>query len=170
MKNSENSSPKNNINYGVSIISWNAPEFREIHRGPIWKLVAGIFALGLIGWAIWQNTYAFAVVVLLIAGIYFLTHNHKPKQIEIDLRTNGILAASRFYSYSQMQAFWILFLPDEEIKSLNFTMKSGMVREVSLELEDQDPTEIRNFLSAHVYELENRTENSLEKIIRILKL
>ncbi len=166
------SSPKNKkaINYGSTIITWQAPEFRDLDRGPNWFMFAGVLTVMLIAWSIWQGGYPFAIVVILIAGIYFLTHKEKPKDIKIALTTNGILADSRFYPYPEIDNFWILFNPETDVKTLNIYTKSGMIREITFQLDEQDPAEIRSFLGAHVYELPDRTESFIEKIIRVCKL
>lgn len=161
---------KKQPNYGATVITWQAPEFRELDRGPNWFLLAGITAVMLIGWSIWQGGYPFAIVVILISGIYFLTHKEKPKTIDIALTTNGIVADGRFYPYTEIDSFWILFNPETDVKTLNIFTKTGMVREITFQLADQDPSELRSFLGAHVYELPDRTETVIEKIIRVCKL
>lgn len=159
-----------NIDYGRTILTWRAPEYRDVERGPRWMITAGVFALMLISWSIWQQAYPFAIVVILLAGIYFLTHSHKPKEVSISLTTGGILADKRFFPYTSMKVFWILYEPESNLKTLNVQMRSGMVREMSFQLEQQDPAEVRSFLGTHVFELEDREETIVEKTIRILKL
>lgn len=156
--------------YGAAVIIWRAPEFKEVERDANWFMITGVLAVLMIAWAIWQNTYSFAVVVALIAGIYYLTHKEKPKDISVTLTTNGIVAGDRFYAYSEIESFWIIFKPEIDVRTLNFHTKSGMVREVTLQLESQDPAEVRSYLSAHVYEQPDRSETFIEKVIRVLKL
>lgn len=163
--------PKNNgINYGRPIISWRAPEYQDHQRDEKWVLFAGVFALLFIVWAIWEGTYTTVIVIVLIAGLYYLTNHHTPKDIDISLTTSGILANGRYYPYSNMQTFWVIYNPEIETKTISFEMKSGLNRGETLQLGDQDPSEVRSFLSAHVQELEGRGETVIEKIIRILKL
>ena len=159
-----------NSDYGRTVIVWRAPEYPEVERGPQWMAIAGGCAVMMIIFSIWQSTYAFSVVVLLLAGIYFLTHNHKPKEIEIALTTNGILADGRFFPYTNIESFWVIFEPDDNVKKLGLHMKSGMIREIQYELAQQDPTQVRSFLATYIPEQEDRTETFVEKVIRILKL
>jgi len=155
---------------GRMVLRWTAPEFREIERGKLWITTAGVSSLLLVAFAIWQNTYTFAVVILLLGGIYFLTHNKKPREIPISLTTNGIMRGSEFFPYLDIETFWILFLPQDDIKTLHFVTRSGMIREHNIELEDQEIGEISHFLGGHISEWEGRTEKTVEKWIRILKL
>lgn len=157
-------------NVGRTVLSWTAPEFREIERGALWITIAGVCSLLLIAFAIWQDTYTFAIVILLLGGIYFLTHNKKPREITIALTTNGIVRGAEFFPYLDIETFWILFLPQDNIKTLHFVTRSGMIREHSIELEDQEMGEVSHFLGGHISEWEGRTEKTVEKWIRILKL
>ncbi len=157
-------------NYGTTILAWNAPEYQEHNRDEKWLMVAGVIALILITWAIWDGTYSFAIVVVLVAGIYFLTQHHTPNEIDISLTTSGILANQQFFPFTNIQAFWVIYNPDTNVKTLSFSMKTGLIREMNLQLETQDPAEVRSFLGSHVFELEGRTETFVEKTIRVLKL
>ncbi len=161
---------RSGINYGTTVLTWRAPEYQEHERGQRWIMTASVGAMIMIAWAIWSDTYTFAAVVILLAGLYFLTHRDKPKDVDISLTTSGILSENQFFPYTNMKEFWILYDPDSNLKTLNISLKSGLVRETTFQLGPQDPMEIRSFLSAHVNELEGRGETIIEKIIRILKL
>jgi len=161
---------KEKINFGRTLLSWRAPEFRHYERGAAWVFVASFLALALIGFSIWQNSYAPVVAMLLIAGIYFLTHNKKPREIETTITTNGFHIDKIFIPFSNVEAFWIFFDPAENLATLHLILRKGVVRERAIELGDADPDEIRAALSERVFELSDRTETLVEKIIRLLKL
>lgn len=161
---------KTQKNYGDTLLSWEALEFPDVHRGPTWMAIAGATMLLFILFAIWQDNYIFAVLVLMISGIYFLIRNQKPRQITINITTLGVVADNNFYPYTEMQAFWIVYRPDINVKALNITSRSGWNRHVVLQLEDQDPNEVRLFLGSHVYEWKAQGETTLDRIIRLLKL
>lgn len=157
--------------FGRQLLKWQAPEFRHRERGPLWVFVASFCALLLLGFSLWQETYAPIIALLLIAGIYFLTHNKAPREIEIVITTNGIVIDGAFTPFGNIEAFWIYFNPTEDLSALNLLLRSGVVRERVIELGDEaDPDEIRAALSERVFEWEGRTETLVEKIIRLLKL
>lgn len=158
------------VNYGTTVVTWRAPEYLEHERDEKWLMGASVAALVLIGWGIWQEVYTFVVVILLLGGLYFLTHRHTPKDIDISLTTGGILVDGLFYPYVNIESFWVLYFPDKNLKTLNLMLKSGLNKELSFQLGEQDPAEVKSFLGQHVFELEDRTEGMVEKIIRVLKL
>jgi hypothetical protein len=159
-----------NKKYGELVLSWYAPEYLEQERDEKWVIVAGVISLSLITWSLWKGVYSLAIIVVLFSGLYFLTHRNKPKEINIALTTSGILFDKRYFPYSEMESFWVIFDPNNQVKTLNFLLKTGVFREITLQLSNQDPMEVRSFLSAHVFEMEGRTESLIEKVIRILKL
>jgi len=158
------------MDFGRKLLSWKAPEFQRHERGSVWIFSASFCALLLLGFSIWQESYAPVVALLLIAGIYFLTHNKMPREIEIAITTNGIFVDNSFLPFGNIEAFWIYFNPAENLAVVNLLLRSGMIRERVLELEDTNPDEVRSALSGRVFEWEGRTESTLEKLIRFLKL
>lgn len=168
MKN-ENPQEKAPVDYGTPMIAWRAPEFKEHERGQLWIFAMSVLAIGLIIYGILTDSIAFSVVIILVAGVFFLTHNHKPQIVEVIITDLGIKFGERFYSFEDVKVFWIIFDPPH-VKTLNFRTSRGVVREVCIQLEDQNPSEIRAFLGAHLSEWKNRTETLAEILIRILKL
>lgn len=158
------------MDLGRKLLSWRAPEFRKHERGSVWIFCASFCALLLLGFSIWQESYAPVIALLLIAGIYFLTHNKMPREIEIFITTNGISIDRNFLPFGNIEAFWIYFSPSENLSVLNLLLRSGVIRERVIELEETNPDEVRSALSGRVLEWEGRTESTVEKLIRLLKL
>jgi predicted membrane protein len=157
------------ISYGNTMIAWQAREFVEHKRGRLWVSSMSAIAILLILYGILTDSIAFSIVVVLLAGVFFLTHDHKPKIVDVYITDLGILFDNRFYAYEDISAFWILYDPPH-VKTLNFKTSKGLLREIAIQLEDQNPAEIKAFLSAEVPEIKNRTETLSEILIRILKL
>jgi hypothetical protein len=170
MARKNNGNPANKVNYGTTVLTWRAPEYMEHERDEKWLMGASVAALVLIAWGIWQETYTFVIVILLLGGMYYLTHRHTPKEIDISLTTTGILAEGTFYPYTHIESFWVLYFPDKKLKTLSILLKSGLNKEISFQLGEQDPSEVKSFLGQHILELEDRTESIIEKLIRVLKL
>jgi len=168
-RNLEKTTSKDKKKIGETIISWRAPETAPVERGITWQISAVIVAVLLILWGIWQKTVSFSILIFLISGIYFYYHREKPKIIRISLTTRGILVGNLFFPFADIAGFWIFYAPPE-ISTLNFAVKKGILREVSLQIADQNPDEIRGFLELHLPEFLERKEKISEKIIRIFKL
>lgn len=156
--------------YGRAIMSWSAPEFREVERGDAWALRGAIVAIMLVIFGIFTGNLPFAFIVLLISGLYYINYKQKPRRIEIALTTSGIKIGDVFCAYQNIQTFWILYHPEIHVKRLHINLKAGFLRNIECELEDQNPVEVRMLLSAHIPESENKTEELTDKISRLLRL
>lgn len=177
MKNQEEQNDKNNfsqenagtIDLGTPLIMWNAPEYAEHDHGPLWKGVMSIIVVALIIFGIITDSIPLVIVVVLFSGVYFLIHSHKPKILDIAITDVGVKNGDKFYSFEEIQTFWIIFDPPH-VKTLNLKVKKGLEKEISIQLQEQNPAEIRAFLNTQVPEWKNRTETFSEVLIRILKL
>jgi len=155
--------------FGTEMISWQAPEFVQHARGPLWVMVMSALAIGLIFYGIVADSIAFSLVVVLFAGVFFLTHKHQPKIVQMAITDLGVVVGEKFYPFSQIRKFWIIFDPPE-VKTLNLRLGQGAVRDVAIQLDDQNPSEIRALLANEIQEWTDRTETLTEILIRVLKL
>ena len=160
---------KQKNDYGNTMISWKAREFVEHNRSNAWLSTMGLIAIFLILFGIITDSISFSIVIVLLAGVFFLTHDHKPKVVDVKITDLGIVFDERFFAFENISSFWILFDPPH-IKTLNFRTSKGLLKEISIQLEDQNPAEIRAFLSAEIPEIKNRSETFSEILIRVLKL
>jgi len=155
--------------FGREVISWQAPEFAEHNRGKWWIFCMTIIAISLIIYGILAESVIFSIVIILLVGVFFLTHNQKPKIVKIALTNTGIIFANRFFPFEDIRTFWIIYNPPE-IKTLNLRMNRGVFKEIAIQLGDRDAAEIRAFLSTEIPEWKNRKETLSEILIRVLKL
>ena len=157
-------------NFGEKILAWRAPEFHKPVRGAPWMFVMSALVLALIAWGIFSDSVAFSAVVVLLAGVYFLTHNRDPQIIEIAVTDLGVLFGEKFFAFSEIDKFWIFYEPPL-LQSLNLKLNRGAVREIAIELSDEVlPAEIRAVLENEIFEDRERRESLSEILIRALRL
>lgn len=151
------------------IIEWEAPEFIQHEKGWRWFLVAGLIALGFMIYAVLSGNWTFALVILVIVAIYYYEHGRTPQHIQVLVSRTGIKIGDKEYTYQNIKSFWIIYKPGQ-VKTLNLRSNSRLLSDVSIDLDGQDPAELRTFLCAHVKEEEGKEETFTESLIRILKL
>jgi len=151
------------------IISWEAPEYVQHEKGWKWFLLAGIAMLLLVVYGALTANWTLVVALVLAAAVYVWTHGQTPKHVEIIVSKTGIKVGEKEYSYQNIKNFWIIYRPGH-IKTLNLASNSKVLPDISIQLGDQDPAELRTFLCAHIRELEGREETTIEAFIRIFKL
>ncbi len=152
------------INY-----AWIADEYKPHEYDLGWY--AGLFFFGaiLIIWSLYVNniiaTILFAVMVLTL---YILSH-HQPGQVRVEISHKGIMLDDVLYSYRSLNYFWILYPPNNS-PVLGVETQSIINRHLEIELEDQDPELVREFLDQYLEEIEAYEENFIDFIIKKLKI
>lgn len=158
-----------NTEHNQVILSWRTPEFIPHPKGKTWYLIAGILVLSLTAYAILTGSATMAIVFLLLGGVYYLTQNQKPKIIEIRLTQLGVQVGSAFYPYSMINSFWVVYDPPF-VQRLYLRVGSKSFRHLKIELNDQNPVEVRHLLAKEVPEVEGGEESLTDLFIRLLRL
>ncbi len=153
----------------TTLLEWDAPEFIKHPKGQVWFFVAGLFVLGLISYAIITRSWTMAVAFIVLAGVYYLSHHHEPRQIKVKLTKIGVQVGSRKIPYNQIKAFWIIYKPPA-VKTLKLLTTDKILGELAIQLDGQAPGEVRTTLMKHVPEYEGKEESFVDLLIRSTRL
>lgn len=157
-------------NYGYALLSFTTKESIDHERGKTWFFASGIVALLGVLYGIWSDSLSFSLLCILLIGVYTLTHKKASPEIQVSITDLGILWGKRFFQYSQIQRFWIIWIPGE-VEQLHFTVSEGFFwKEVAIPIFGQDPAQIKSLLAYHIPEVEGKRERSMDFIARKLKL
>jgi len=147
---------------------WKTPEFVKIDKGRRWYMTTGIILLLLITYAIFSGSATMAIVFILIGGMFFMIRNQEPRMQEIMITKLGVWIDEKFYAYSNIHSFWIVY-EQPYIRTLYLQIGKGHKR-ISIQLNDQDPVLIRQLLSREIPETEDKHEDFTETLIRLFRL
>ncbi len=151
------------------LLAWKAPEFISHPKSKKWLLTAGSLALALIAYALYTDSATMAIVFIVLAGVYYLTHRQEPEIIDIRITELGIFAGDDFYPYNTINSFWIVYHPPY-VHTLNLRMAGQTYKKVTLQLDQQNPVDVRRMLSREIPEVEGEEESVGEIITRLLRL
>jgi len=151
------------------VISWTAPLYAVHEKSRRWYIIAGIVTALLIAHAIYTEAWTFAVVILTTAYVYVYSHSSEPKQEKIIISEIGIKEGPHYYPYSSIKGFWIIYHPPF-VKQLHLQTHRKMMSEIVIQLVDQDPVEVRNYLCGQIAEFEGKEETLVDLLARRLKL
>ena len=151
------------------LLHWQAPEFIKHDKSIKWFVLAGIAVAALIWYAVQTHSFTMAVAFIVLAGVYGLSHHHEPCTVDVKVTSLGMLVGSKKIPFNQIKAFWIVYHPPK-IKTLKLLTTDQMFAELTIQLDGQDPGEVRDFLIKQVPEYEGRGENFIDTLIRITKL
>jgi len=150
-------------------IEWTAREYIHYAKDSYWYVVAGIISLVVIAYCIvTKSVLSFIVFALLIALSYAAIHQ-KPRYVRIGLYPHGIAVGDDFVKYIDLGSFWVVYDPPA-VKVLHLRRKGGFLTDMTIQLEAQNPTEVRSFLLAYVPEEKNSPHEAMtDRLMRWLK-
>ena len=152
-----------------AVMSWIAPEFIRHQRGLLWKIVMPILLFAAIFFGFYYGTWTFSIAIATFAIVYYLLHRQGPKDVEVRLSEVGVKVGGRHYPFSKIKAFWIIYEPLVS-KTMYIRVSEDLSLDIPVQLEDQHPALVREFMISKVPEIEGQKVGMGELISRIIKL
>lgn len=130
------------VNIGKIHHEWTVLEYEQHQRNLTWYIIMLIAGLLLVGYALFTGNLIFALIIILSAIILFLQSQQHPHKIPFRIAEFGVIVNTRFYPYSELEDFYIIYNPPE-VKMLFIETKSSLRPRLRVPLMDEDPNEIR---------------------------
>ncbi len=158
------------IDAGAPMMSWEAWDSPPIERSKSWYILASIFGLFLILYALFTNNFIFGVIVLMFAVIMLMQDLKKPARLPVHVTTRGLVFGSDFYKFEDIRDFSLTYDPPH-INTLYVSFHGGINPMISIGLEDLNPNEIRQILLPFIFEnLEREGESLTDVLHRVYKM
>jgi hypothetical protein len=156
--------------YLKAVFSWIAPEYLQHPKTARWWVYAGIVLLIAIIIEALTGSWTMILATVVFAGVYAYMHEFQPpRHTKIVLSDIGIKVGNQKIPYSGIESFWVLYEPPHT-STLNFRLRRQFFPDLVIELEDQDPASVREYLTSFVPELTNQKAKTTDLILRLLKL
>ena len=165
----ENQNKTEEFVHEKAVFEWNAPEYIHYEKDRHWYTVAGIIAAGFIVYGIVWGSAFFSIAIAVLAAVYYLQHQKTPRQIQIKLTNMGIKLEDKFFPFSNLKSFWIVYNPPE-VTTLHLKTVKNINAELTIQLGDVDPSPIREFLARQLPEEEGKGEGFVNTLVRIFRL
>jgi hypothetical protein len=157
------------------VFSWKHQDLIKYRRTTSWYVISTIVVALLVWWSIgnswWMGgqNYLFAVFIVIFFLVVLLLDYREAKAIEFYITPDGIKDAGKFYSYDELDHFFVIYKEDG-VKSLYVEFKNPLRGRLAIPLDDQDVIAIRDYLLKHLKEnLDRETEPLTDIIRRLLK-
>ncbi len=141
---------KNSIT-GDVVHEWTVQEYDQHQRGLLWYIFMISGALVLVVYGFISNNFLFSLIIILSAIILFIQSYQAPPQVPFAITELGVILGNRFYKYSELKDFYIIYQPPE-VKTLFIEPKSGLRPILRIPLLDQDPLDIREAMTMFLEE------------------
>lgn len=150
-------------------ITWKALSHEHHHRSSGWYLMLGIVSLGLIGFGIYNHSILTVLTFILIILVVLILSAQRPRLLTYKASQTGISVGNTHYPYKIIKTFWIVYDPPQT-KTLNFETTAYLNNRVSLQLADQNPVELKLFLSEYLPEDLDHEDSITETLAKNLKI
>ncbi len=125
------------------LFQWEAVEEKLSGKNLLWA--AGIALAIITALIFWLKNYFGAITISLCYVVFYLYYGRKDRKLNFVLRNDGIEAGEKFFFYSSLKSFKIIYQAGAT-KELKIIGKKKLMPEMSLQIGDADPTKIREIL------------------------
>lgn len=145
---------------GEILKEWTIQEYERHERGFLWYIIMGGLGLFFVIYGVITNDFLFSLIIILFAIILFLQTHQEPKQILFQITELGVVVGNRFYSFSEMESFFLIYNPPY-VKTLFLEPIGALKPMIRVPLLDINPVEVKNMLRAYLPENFEREEEPL---------
>ncbi len=152
-----------------STLRWIAPAAYR-HGSTIAPYVlAALLGVGAILIGIFQRDVTTAVLFGFF-GVMTVVHVRRPVPlVEIELSPLSIKVSDQTYRYEEIKSFWVHYEPEFGIRELSLHLEKWYQPYAKIQIEDQDPVQIRAILLEFIPEVEHE-ETLVHSLTRRLGL
>ena len=136
---------------GEVLHTWTIQECEKHDRNMVWYVVMLGLGFALVVYGIVAGNFLFSLIIILGAIILFLQAHQEPLQVPFAITELGVVVGSRFYPYSELDSFYIIYEPPH-VKTLYFQTTSSLRPLIRVPLLDMNPVEVRHTLLENVDE------------------
>lgn len=154
-----------NLNIGEILHEWSIPEYEQHERNRAWYIIMGVVGTILIAYSLLSSNFLFSLVLILFIIIIFLQSHQEPIIIPFRITDLGVIVNDRFYQYSELNEFYIIYNPEEGLKMLYLETAGNFTPRLRVPLMDNDPNEIRITLRSFMEENIGKEEEPFSDMI-----
>ncbi len=156
--------------FNKAVFSWIAPEYLQHPKSLRWWGAAALILLAVIILEAFSGNWTMLVATVVFAAVYYFTHEyHPPRHTKVNLSELGVKIGHRQIPYADISCFWILYQPPT-VRKLGLRLKEGLLPDLIIELENQNPQAVRAFLEQYLSEMTGVQEHWTEHLLRLFKL
>lgn len=156
------------LEIGEILHKWTGPEFEVYEKSKRWYIIAALFILGIVAYALYTNGPIMAITFILIGIVGYIYSQKKPRIITFAATSKGVFADKELYPYDNIFSFWIFYEQDYK-KVISLHTKASMFPFVHIPIGDEDPVKIRELLLRSIPEIKQE-QSLIDTIERVLHI
>ena len=151
----------------ITVFEWEAPEFKHYPKNPAWYITLFIIVCLLVFYQFIQKDYFGGVSLILIGVLVVFFARQTPGHVPMQITDKGVHINDDLIPYQRIKHFWVV--DDGTHKTLNFETTAYLNSEITVELENLDAEEVRDFLIDILPEHEVTEPTTAQKIAHRFK-
>lgn len=152
-KNHHQNTPANISQNENPVFAWEAPEYEYIEKHPKWYWVTGGALLAIVAYAIITNSVLMAITFILIGMLMYIFAEREPRQIRMEINSDGIVVDRQIYEYDGLKSFWIFYEVEHGFKVLSLHSQKTFLPHIHIPVGDANPILIREVLLNYLPEI-----------------
>lgn len=149
---------------GDKVHEWSFKEYERHDRGQLWYILMISLGLLMVVYAMWAGNFLFALVIILAGIILFLQAHQEAPEVIFQITDLGVVVGNRFYPYSDLYNFYIIYNPPE-VKTLFVETRSPIRPLLRIPLLDVNPLDVRETLLQFLEEDIEREEEPISDVV-----
>ena len=150
------------------LYSWRAPQFEVYEKSGRWYIIAAVFILVMITYALYTNGPMMAVTFILIGIVGYIYSQKDPLVVTFAITDEGVIADKEIYLYENIHSFWIFYDP-HYTKTISLHTKASTFPFVHIPLGDENPAKLHEILTEHIPEIK-QDPSMIDTIERVLHI
>ena len=157
---------KNKPSSNAPVFTWGAKEFADYKKDTGWFAIMTLVTLALVSLFYWQKNWTAMGVVIAAGGALFAQSRIRPKKVSCEVHRSGVVVDGKVHPFETLKSFWIIY---GEHPSVRLEQTSRFSAPINMPIADEDPEQIRLFISKFLPENEERGEDVTDTISRWLR-
>ncbi|MCF7906752.1 hypothetical protein K9K85_00495 [Patescibacteria group bacterium] len=157
--------------YGRLLLQWDFKEEGRKKRDFKWYFFVFFILGGIFVYSFLTGNFLFSLFLVLFIIVILSPRITPDQELSFTIFEDGILLGEKkFYDWKSIKNFHLVYDPPR-VKKLYFDLENIFLSDLSIPLEGQDPSEVRELLNSYLEEdLERSYETLMDRLNRWLKL
>lgn len=148
------------------IFIWESPDRIVYRKSVSWYMGVIFVALSLAAILYYQHLWSGIALIFVAALTFILLSQSKPRIVKSAVYAQGIVIDDRVYRYGDLKSFWITLT---DIPKARLQMNGIAAGILTMPLGENDPEQIRLYLSRYLPEDNDKGEDIADTVNRFLR-
>lgn len=150
------------------LLSWQSVKKVQEKDKKYFLMVGAVVLFPIVYSVFTKDWFILILIAVLLPVIYFYAKNRGEEKGSYKITPLGVYENDRFYAFSEIHSFWIVF--NEKVRTLNIVFMKKYLPQLTIDISNSDPLKIKAVLAKKIPEQEKRGESLIDYFVRLFDL